>query len=110
LTAVPPGLVRMVKDLVHAGAVTLGPHIWEHSKSEQFGYMQVREVVLQGQVIDWMSDRQRLLFCSRARNDQQRLIWLHVVVEYLGPERAGPVTAYTPDPAEWEDPPLQRRR
>lgn len=100
----------MMKDRVLAGAVTLGPHIWEHSRAEGFGFAQVREVVLQGHVIDWMRDRQRLLFCSRVRNDQQRLIWLHVVVEYLGPERAGLVTAYTPDPAEWEDPPLQRRR
>jgi len=110
VTAVPPGLVRMVKDRVASGDVTLGPHIWEHTKSESFGYIQIREAVLEGNVIDWMRDRQRPLFCSRVRNDHQRLVWLHVVVEYLGPERAGLVTAYTPDPAEWEEPPLQRRR
>jgi hypothetical protein len=103
-------LIRMVRDRVIAGDVTFGPHIWEHSKTEGFGYIQIREAILEGQIIDWMRDRQRLLFCSRVRNDHFRYIWLHVVVEYLGPERAGLVTAYSPDPSQWDDPPLRRRR
>jgi len=110
MMAVPPGLVRMVRDRVIAGDVTFGPHIWEHAGADSFGYRQVREAILHGQVIDWMRDRERLLFCCRLRNIQRRFIWLHVVVEYLSPEQAGLVTAYTPDPSQWEEPPLRRRR
>ena len=100
----------MVRDRILAGDVTFGPHFWEHARAELFGYTQVRETVLTGNVIDWMRDRQRLLICARVRNDMRRYIWLHVVVEYVGPERAGLVTAYQPDPSQWEDPPLRRRR
>jgi hypothetical protein len=110
MTVVPPGLVRMVRDRVLSGDVTFGPHIWEHARVEQFRYTQIREVVLTGNVIDWMRDRQRLLFCARVRNVHRRFIWLHVVAEYVHPECTGLVTAYTPDPSQWEDPPVQRRR
>ena len=110
MTAVPPGLIRLVRDRILAGDVTIGPHVWEHGRLDRFGYGQVREVALTGHPIDRMRDRQRILFCGRVRNDDLRWIWLHVVVEYLHPELAGLITAYRPDPAEWEEPPLQRRR
>jgi hypothetical protein len=110
MTATPPGLVQMVRDRIIAGDVTFGPHIWEHASAEQFRYTQIREVVLYGQVIDWMRDRRRLLFCARVRNIERRYVWLHVVVEYVHPELTGLVTAYVPDPSQWEEPPLLRRR
>ena len=56
--------------------------------------------VLSGVPIDWMRDRQRILFCARVYNPEDRLIWLHVVVEYVDPERAGLITAYLPDLTE----------
>ena len=81
-----------------------------HGRLENFGEEQARHAVLNGIVLDWMPDRQRILFCYRVRNDFGRLVWLHVVVSYIHPVDAGLVTAYTPDPAEWEEPPLRRRR
>ncbi len=110
MTVAPPGIVRMVRDRILAGDVTFSPHFWEHAEVEDFGYIQAREVVLAGIVIDWMPDRQRLLFCARIRNDYRRLVWLHVVVDYTNPLSTGIVTAYVPDPSQWEEPPLRRRR
>jgi hypothetical protein len=99
----------MVRDRVRAGDVSFGHH-WRHGAEQHFGVRQMREVVLNGQVIDWMRDRQRLLFCCRVRNRRRRWVWLHVVVDYINPELAGLVTAYVPDPTQWEEPPLRRRR
>lgn len=110
MTAVPPGLVRMVRDRILAGNRQVGSHVLIHGLQERFGEAQACEVVLHGIVIDWMPDRQRLLFCGRVRNDDGRFIWLHVVVAYIHPIDAGLVTAYTPNPAEWDEPPLRRRR
>jgi hypothetical protein len=109
MTVVPPGLVRMVRDRVLSGDVTMG-HFWKHAQEQHFGLMQIRDVILTGQTIDWMRDRQRLLFCGRTRNDYLRLVWLHVVVDYTDPIKVGIITAYVPDPTRWEEPPLQRRR
>src|SRR5438874_8131306 len=100
----------MVRDRVRARRAVPSPHVWAHAQLEDFGLPQVREAVLFGHIIDWMPGRQRILFCARIKNDQGRLMWLHVVVDYTHPIRVGFVTAYRPDPAEWEEPPLQRRR
>lgn len=110
MTVTPPGLIQMVRDRLQAGQVSVSSHVLAHGRAEGFGLLQVRAAVLYGQVIDWMPDRQRLLFCARVRTDVGRLRWLHVVVEYLHPIQAGLVTAYVPDPTEWEEPPLRRRR
>ena len=110
MTVTPPGLIQMVRDRLRAGQADASSHVLEHGRLEGFTLRQVRAAVLYGQAIEWLPDRQRLLFCARVRNDENRLIWLHVVVEYLGPIRAGLVTAYVPDPTQWEKPPLRRRR
>ena len=110
MTTVPPGIIRMIRDRVRAGDYTVGPHIWQHMQAEGFSLQVVRQVVLDGFVIEWMSDRQRLLICGRARNRERQQIWLHVVCEYVHPELAGLVTSYIPDVTEWENPPLRRRR
>jgi hypothetical protein len=110
VTAVPPGIVRMVRDRILAGQYEVGSHVRIHGRQERFGEEQACAAVLNGIVVDWMPDRQRLLFCGRVRNDDGRFIWLHVVVAYLHPIDAAFVTAYTPNPAEWEEPPLRRRR
>jgi hypothetical protein len=107
---VPPGLIRMVRDHVRDGDISIGPHFWVHSEAEGFTFVNVREVIQAGSVIEWMADRQRMLFCCRVRNANRRLVWLHVVADYSRREFTGIVTAYTPDPAEWEEPPLRRRR
>lgn len=99
----------MVKDRVLSGDVTFGHH-WQHGAEQHFGYRQISEVILYGQVIDWMRDRQRLLFVGRVRNRQRRLVWLHAVVDYANPVMLGVITAYVPDPSQWEEPPLRRRR
>src|SRR4051794_31666341 len=109
MTVVPPGLVRMIRDRVVAGDVEYG-HPWRHGAEQHFGLLQIREVILTGQVIDWMPDRQRLLFCARVRNRQRRYIWLHVAADYSHAIKAGIITAYVPDPSRWDDPPLRRRR
>src|SRR4051794_17993979 len=100
----------MVKDRILAGRRRVASHVRAHGRLERFGEDQACRVVLTGVIIDWMPDRQRMLFCGRVRNDAGRLVWLHVVVSYLHPVDVGLVTAYTPDPAEWEEPPLRRRR
>jgi hypothetical protein len=110
MTAVPPGLVAMVQDRVRVGATIRSSHARAHGREQGFGVAQIRAAVLTGVVIDWMAERQRLLFCARVRNREGRLVWLHVVVDYVHPIKAGVVTAYVPDPAEWEEPPLRRRR
>jgi hypothetical protein len=99
----------MVKDRVLSGDVSFG-HPWQHGEEQHFGYRQIREVVLNGHVIDWMRERQRLLFCGRVRNRQHRLVWLHAVIDYAGAEIVGIITAYVPDQSQWEEPPLRRRR
>jgi hypothetical protein len=110
VTSVPPDLIHMVRDRVLADRFRVGSHVRSHGRQERFGSEQACEAALNGIVIDWMPDRQRILFCCRVRNDVGRLIWLHVVVSYLHPIDAGLVTAYSPNPAEWEEPTLRRRR
>ena len=109
MTAVSPGLIRMVRDRIIAGDVSFG-HPWQHGAEQQFGYRQIREVVLSGHVIDWMHDRQRLLSCGRVGDRQDRRVWLHVVTDYFDPVMVGIIMAYVPNPSQWEEPPLRRRR
>jgi hypothetical protein len=99
----------MVKDRILVGDVSFG-HPWQHGEEQHFGYRQIREIVLHGQVIDWMRDRQRLLFCGRVRNRQRRWVWLHAVIDYGDAELVGIITAYVPNASQWEEPPLRRRR
>jgi hypothetical protein len=100
----------MVRDRVASGRYRVGSHVRIHGRNEGFGENAVLAAVLTGIVIDWMPGRQRLLFCGRVRNDAGRFIWLHVVASYIHPIDAGLVTSYSPDLAEWEEPPLRRRR
>ena len=46
---------------------------------------------------------------ARVRVATGRLLWLHVVCDYNDREKVGLTTAYVPDPAEWDDPPIRRR-
>jgi hypothetical protein len=110
MTAFPPGIVSMIRDRVRAGQITVSSHVRTHGSREAFNVAQVRQVVLTGIVIEWMSERQRILFCGRVRNLLGHIVWLHVVADYVHPITVGLVTAYMPDLTEWEEPPLRRRR
>lgn len=106
---VPPHLHRMLVDLLVAGRVILGPHVLVHGLAEGFGLRDVRVAVRNGIIIEVYADRSRCLLCARVRFRDGRLRWLHVVCSYAVRNELGLVTAYVPDPTEWDDPPIKRR-
>ena len=66
------------------------------------------DAVLFGAVIEEYED-QRCLFCGKVRLENDVAVYLHVICEYADLMYVEFITAYVPDPGDWENPPLKRR-
>jgi hypothetical protein len=106
---IPPQILSMVRERVAAGQVVVGGHVLLHGEREGFVVDDVLAAIMQGLIIEHYADRAGCLIAARIRTAAGRLLWLHVVCTYRHPVWVGIVTAYVPDPAAWEFPPLRRR-
>lgn len=106
---VPPHLHIMICDYLADGRYEVGPHVMIHAQREGFSQADVRAAIRSGVIIEVYSDRRRCLLVARIRTVSGRESWLHVVCDYGDRQLIGIITAYRPDPIEWEDPPVRRR-
>ena len=104
---VPPHIVHLIRDRLEAGHVIIPRHLVLRSVGRSLPVTAIEQVILNGIVIEWYPDRERLLLQERVRI-AGRMHWVHVVVSYTGRVSIAIVTAYEPDPAEWGDPPTRR--
>jgi hypothetical protein len=106
---IPPHLASMVRERIRSGSYVVGTHVLRHGAAEGFTTRDALTAIDQGILIEDFPDRSRCLFAARVRVSSGRLMWLHVVCDYYHPTMVGIVTAYEPDPGEWEYPPVRRR-
>jgi Domain of unknown function (DUF4258) len=106
---VPANLLAMIRERVETRRVQIGAHAVRHGFAEGFRLRDVLTAARTGIIIEHYPDRGRCLMCARVRVGSGRLLWLHVVCDYNHPVMLDITTAYVPDPAEWEDPPVRRR-
>ena len=107
---VPPHLHALIRERLSARRYITESHVFAHALTEDFVLADVRAAIRSGIIIEVYRDRRRCLIVSRVRMIAGRERWLHVVCDYSHATHLGIVTAYCPDPQEWEDPPIRRRR
>ena len=90
------------------GQYLIKGHAVQHALKEGFDRNHMVEVVLYGTVIEEY-EGQRSLICGKVKLEDSTDIYLHLICEYADPVYVEFVTAYIPDPDEWEKPPLKRR-
>lgn len=105
---VPRHVLDQIYAAIDAGIFGISPHNAARAAEKDLSLGDAVAVVRGGMPIEWYPDRDRALFAGRA-TIQGRQTWLHVVVGYGRHMPVGLATAYIPDPAEWEDPPVTRR-
>jgi len=106
---VPPHLHTMICDYLSDGRYEIGPHVVIHAQNEGFHLADARAAIRFGVIVEVYPDRRRCLLVARIRTLRGREIWLHVVCDYGDRQMLGIITAYRPDPGEWDDPPVRRR-
>jgi hypothetical protein len=99
----------MICDRLDTGRYVTESHVFAHADTEDFVLADVRAAIRSGIIIEVYPDRDRCLIVARVRTRAGRERWLHVVCDHGHPTHLGIVTAYSPDPGEWGDPPLRRR-
>ncbi len=95
--------------LTPATAFYVKGHAVQHALKEGFDRSHMVEAIVAGRIIEEYED-QRSLFCGKVKLENNISIYLHVICEYADPIYVEFVTAYVPDPVEWENPPFTRRR
>jgi len=102
--------IRLLRSLFDRGRFAVSSHGVPHRRKEGFSIADIRSAVREGLIIEDYPERNRCLVWGRVPTLEGTALDLHVVCEVLEREWAYVVTAYVPDPAEWESPPLRRRR
>lgn len=101
--------IRLLRSLFAQGRFTISAHGIPHRLKEGFSIADVVEAVEVGRIIEDYPDRQRCLVWGTVRMEEGTVLDLHVVCQVSNSEWVNVVTAYIPDPSEWESPPLHRR-
>lgn len=107
--SVPPHLHTMICDYLSTRRYETGPHVVAHAFSEGFRIADVLAAIRAGTIVEMYPERDRCLLVARLRIASGRVSWLHIVCDFGDRALLGIVTAYRPDPLEWEDPPIRRR-
>ena len=102
--------LETIQERIRAGDYLIKSHALLHALKEGFARRDMVTVVLAGNIIEDYPDECRALICGKTTLDERVEIYLHVVCEYADPVYVEFVTAYIPDEAQWENPPLRRRR
>ncbi len=99
-----------IQNLVRQGHYLVKLHAFQHALKEGFGPEQIEAAILSGQIIEDYPAENRALVCGRAVLEDELVTFLHVVCELRASEQIDIITAYIPDPVEWEKPPFRRKR
>jgi len=101
--------IELLRDLFARGRFTISSHGIPHRLKEGFSVWDIAEAVKAGRIIERYPERQRCLVWGTVRVEDGSVLDLHVVCHISNGEWVNVVTAYIPDPSEWESPPLRRR-
>lgn len=101
--------LQKIRRLIELGKYSIRPHTIQHGLKEGFMMDHVIEAIMNGKEIEQYPDRSRVLIYGRPLLTGRVRLDLHVVCDYSDPTEIDIVTAYIPDPEEWETP-FQRRK
>lgn len=101
--------IEVIRKRVHTGCYLVKSHAIQHAVKEGFERRHIVEALLSGVIIEAYPDDMRVLVCGKTTLSKRSTVYLHVVCEYADPVYVEVVTAYIPDEALWERPPLRRR-
>lgn len=101
--------IEIIRQRVRDDHYLIKSHAVVHALKEGFDREHMVEAVLGGMIIEDYADDKRALVCGMTGLSLNVGIYLHVVCEYADPVYVEFVTAYIPDPREWESPPFRRR-
>ena len=100
--------IETIRKRISLGHYLIKVHAVQHALKEGFDRSHMVEAVVPVKLL--RSTKQRSLFCGQVKLNHNISIYLHVICEYADPIYVEFVTAYIPDPVEWENPPFRRRR
>ena len=102
--------IDVIRQRIQAGHYLVKSHAVQHAIKEGFERRHMVEAILNGEIIEAYPDVQRALVCGSVTLSQGFKVYLHVVCECADPVYVELVTAYIPDPTQWEKPPKRRRK
>ena len=105
---VPQSVLDQIYAAIDAEIYGISPHVALRAAEYGYSLRDAVRVARRGTPIEWYPDRSRALFAGQVKIED-RETRLHLVIGYARHAPVGLATAYVPDPAEWEDPPIRRR-
>jgi len=102
--------IHQLQALFAEGRFDISGHGVPHRWKEGFSIAEIVEAIRRGQIIEEYPWRNRCLVWGRARTAMESTLDLHVVCDVSDPEWVHVVTAYVPDPLQWESPPARRKK
>lgn len=101
--------IETIRDIVRAKRYQIKLHTVQHALQEGFGEKEIVAAILTGNIIEQYPSRNRVLICGRAVFDADMMMYLHIVCEQNYSDQIEIVTAYIPNRAEWDEPPIRRK-
>ena len=102
--------IQLLRSLFAAGRFDISTHGVPHQLKEGFSIDEIVEAIKAGQIVEEYPSRKRCLVWGNVQTREGTRLDLHVVCEISDPQWVHVVTAYVPDPREWEEPPNRRRK
>lgn len=102
--------ILVFKQLIRTGRYQVKLHAVQHALQEGFNESDIREAILNGQVIETYPERSRALICGQFTPFPEISMYLHIICEQRVPEQMAIITAYIPNDREWGTPPTKRRK
>jgi len=102
--------IRLLRALFAAGRFDISVHGVPHRLKEGFSVDEIVAAINTGEIIEAYPSRNRCLVWGPVQTADGTALDLHVVCEVSDPEWVHVVTAYIPDPLEWQSPPVRRKK
>ncbi len=102
--------LAMIRQQVQEEHYSIRSHTVDHMVKEGFDEPHVLQTVLTGQVLEEYLSACRCLIFGFFDLSPDVTLPLHVVVDYVDPERVDIVTAYIPGKPEWQTPTQRAER
>lgn len=101
--------IEIIRQLIRAGRYQVKLHAVQHALQEGFDESDIRNAVLNGEIIEQYPERRRALICGQFTPFPAMMMYLHVICEQRYPDQVTIVTAYIPNTRDWGTPPTHRR-
>ena len=102
--------IHELRKRIENGNYLIKSHAVQHALKEGFARQHMVEAILAGEIIEAYPDEQRVLINGTTVLVGEMRVSLHIVCEYADPVYLEIITAYIPDPTQWDNPPLRRRQ